>query len=112
VEAICDRVIIINKGNIVADDTLANLQKGKEDTHILNVQFNEKVEIGILERLQTVFRIDEISSSNFRLYTANPDLVRKHLFNLSVAYNLNIVSLQTEGNSLESIFKRLTKGLI
>jgi ABC-2 type transport system ATP-binding protein len=110
VEAICDRVIIINKGNIVADDTLANLQKGKEDTHILNVQFNEKVEIGILERLQTVFRIDEISESNFRLYTANPDLVRKHLFNLSVAYNLNIISLQTEGNSLESIFKRLTKG--
>jgi ABC-2 type transport system ATP-binding protein len=108
VEAICDRVIIINKGNIVADDTLANLQKGKEDTHILNVQFNEKVEIGILERLQTVFRIDEISESNFRLYTANPDLVRKHLFNLSVAYNLSIVSLQTEGNSLESIFKRLT----
>jgi ABC-2 type transport system ATP-binding protein len=110
VEAICDRVIIINQGNIVADDTLANLQKGKEDTHILNVQFNEKVEIGILERLQTVFRIDEISESNFRLYTANPDLVRKHLFNLSVAYNLNIISLQTEGNSLESIFKRLTKG--
>ncbi len=91
VEAICDRVIIINKGKIVANDTLANLQKGKDDTHILNVQFNEKVEIGILERLQTVFRIDEISESNFRLYTANPDLVRKHLFNLSVAYNLNIV---------------------
>jgi ABC-2 type transport system ATP-binding protein len=110
VEAICDRVIIINKGNIVADDTLANLQKGKEDTHILNVQFNEKVEIGILERLQTVFQIDEISESNFRLHTANPELVRKHLFNLSVAYNLNIVSLQTEGNSLESIFKRLTQG--
>jgi ABC-2 type transport system ATP-binding protein len=110
VEAICDRVIIINKGNIVADDTLANLQKGKEDTHILNVQFNEKVEVGILERLQTVFQIDEISESNFRLHTANPDLVRKHLFNLSVAYNLNIVSLQTEGNSLESIFKRLTTG--
>lgn len=108
VEAICDRVVIINKGNIVADDTLANLQKGKDDTHILNVQFNEKVEIGILERLQTVFQIDEISESNFRLHTANPDLVRKHLFNLSVAYSLNIVSLQTEGNSLESIFKRLT----
>ncbi|MES2371711.1 MAG: gliding motility-associated ABC transporter ATP-binding subunit GldA [Bacteroidota bacterium] len=108
VEAICDRVVIINKGKIVANDTLVNLQKGKEDTHILNVQFNDKVEIGILERLQTVFQIDEISESNFRLHTANPDLVRKHLFNLSVAYNLNIVSLQTEGNSLESIFKRLT----
>ena len=110
VEAICDRVVIINKGNIVANDTLANLQRGKEDMHILNVKFNEKVEIGILERLQTVIRIDTISGSNFRLYTANPELVRKHLFNLAVAYNLNIVSLQTEGNSLESIFKRFTNG--
>jgi len=102
VEAICDRVVIINKGNIVANDTLANLQRGKEDMHILNVKFNEKV--------QTVIRIDTISGSNFRLYTANPELVRKHLFNLAVAYNLNIVSLQTEGNSLESIFKRFTNG--
>jgi ABC-2 type transport system ATP-binding protein len=108
VEAICDRVIIINKGNIVANDSLANLQRGKKDEHILNVQFSEKVEIGILERLQTVFQIDEISDSNFRLHTANPELVRKHLFNLAVAYNLNIVSLQTEGNSLEQVFRSLT----
>jgi ABC-2 type transport system ATP-binding protein len=108
VEAICDRVIIINKGNIVADDTLANLQKGKKDTHILNVQFSEKVEAAILERLQTVFQIDEISDSNFRLHTANPELVRKHLFNLAVAYNLTIVSLHTEGHSLEQVFRSLT----
>lgn len=108
VEAICDRVIIINKGNIVANDSLASLQRGKKDEHILNVQFSEKVEIGILERLQTVFKIDEISDSNFRLHTANPELVRKHLFNLAVAYNLNIVSLQTEGNSLEQVFRSLT----
>jgi ABC-2 type transport system ATP-binding protein len=108
VEAICDRVIIINKGNIVANDSLANLQRGKKDEHILNVQFKEPVEVSILERLQTVFKIDSISESNFRLYTANPELVRKHLFNLAVAYNLNIVSLQTEGNSLEQVFRSLT----
>src|SRR4051812_29672963 len=69
VEAICDRVIIINKGNIVADDTLANLQKGKKDEHILHVQFNEKVETGVLERLQTVFKVDQINDSNFKLHT-------------------------------------------
>ncbi len=108
VEAICDRLIIINKGNIVADDSLANLQKGKKDTQILNVQFSETVERGMLERLQSVFRIDEISDTNFKLHTANPELVRKHLFNLAVAYNLNIVSLQTEGHSLEEIFRSLT----
>jgi ABC-2 type transport system ATP-binding protein len=110
VEAICNRVIIINKGNIVADDTLANLQGGKKDETVLHVQFSEKVEIGILERLQTVFQIDQVSESNFRLHTENPELVRKHLFNLAVAYNLNIVSLQTEKDSLEDVFRTLTNG--
>lgn len=108
VEAICDRVIIINKGTIVADDTLTNLQVEQSNTHILNVSFNEAVEISVLERLQTVFRIDQVSDTNFRLHTANPELVRKHLFNLVVAYNLNIVSFQTEKNSLEQIFRSLT----
>ncbi len=110
VEAICDRVVIINKGNIVANDTLANLQKAKREKHVVNVQFNETVDRKLLERLQDVTEIDEVNPSHFRLETTNPESVRKHLLSLSVAYNLNIVSLQTEGNSLESIFKKLTKG--
>jgi ABC-2 type transport system ATP-binding protein len=107
VEAICDRVIIINKGNIVADDTLANLQRKKEK-HVVSVQFDGSVKISLLERLQDVSRIDEVNPSSFRLHTANPDSVRKHLLSLSVAYNLNIVSLQTEGHSLEQVFRALT----
>jgi ABC-2 type transport system ATP-binding protein len=108
VEAICDRVIIINKGNIVADDTLANLQRGKKEKHVVSVQFDGSVKISLLERLQDVSRIDEVNPSSFRLHTANPDSVRKHLLSLSVAYNLNIVSLQTEGHSLEQVFRTLT----
>jgi ABC-2 type transport system ATP-binding protein len=108
VEAICDRVIIINKGNIVADDTLANLQRGKKEKHVVSVQFDGSVKISLLERLQDVSRIDEVNPSSFRLHTANPDSVRKHLLSLSVAYNLNIVSLQTEGHSLEQVFRALT----
>lgn len=109
VEAICDRVIIINKGNIVADDTLANLQRGKKDQHIVNVQFGNDIDPSILKRLQEVNAIDAVSGSHYRLQTANPDQVRKHLLNLAVAYNLNVVSLQTEGQSLEAVFKSLTR---
>ena len=43
VEAICDRVIIINKGNIVADDSLSNLQKGKTDKHVVLVNLKKNV---------------------------------------------------------------------
>lgn len=108
VEAICDRVIIINKGNIVADDTLANLQRGNQDNHVVSVQFGSSVQRSVLDRLKEVTRIDEISPSAFRLHTKDPDAVRKHLLNLAVAYNLNITSLQAEGHSLEQVFRSLT----
>lgn len=108
VEAICDRVLVINKGNIVANDRLVNLQQDQNGNHILHVQFNEAVELDVLERLQTVFQIDPVNETGFRLHTSNPELVRKHLLNLAVAYNLQIISLQSEKNSLEQIFRSLT----
>lgn len=108
VEAICDRVIIINKGNIVADDRLVNLQKGKGERHIVSVQFGETVSRSILETLTDISRLQEQGNSHWLLETANPESVKKQLLSLAVANNLNIVSLQSEGHSLEQVFRTVT----
>ena len=108
VEAICDRVIIINKGQIVANDTLANLQKGKKEYHVVTVQFKESVNQKIIEQLKDVSKIQEPETSSWKLETNNPDSVRKQILNLAVEHNLNIISLQTEGHSLEQVFRSLT----
>lgn len=108
VEAICDRVIIINKGNIVADDTLANLQRGKKEIHIVSIAFSEAVNADWLKGLKEVNTVEVVQTSNFRLHTSNPDSVRKQLLNLAIEHNLNIISLQTEGHSLEEVFRSLT----
>lgn len=108
VEAICDRVIIINKGNIVADDSLANLQRSKKDRHVVSVQFKEAVDVALLKGLKEVKMVEALQASHFRLHTADPDTVRKQLLELSIHHNLNIVSLQTEGHSLEEVFRSLT----
>ncbi len=108
VEAICDRVIIINKGSIVADDTLANLQKGKSGSHIVFVQFSEPVSSKLMEQVSGVIELRAYQSSGFKLQTVNPESVRKQLLQLSLDHNLNIVSLQTEGHSLEEVFRELT----
>lgn len=108
VEAICDRVIIINKGNIVADDKLVNLQKGKQDGHVVIVEFKEAVDTALLKGLNEVTRVEELRTSHFKLHTSNPDAVRKQLLSLAINHNLNIVSLQTEGHSLEEVFRTLT----
>lgn len=108
VEAVCDRVIIINKGNIVADDRLVNLQKGKGERHVVSVQFGETVSRSLLETLTDISRLAEQGTGHWQLETANPESVKKQLLSLAVANNLNIVSLQSEGHSLEQVFRKLT----
>ncbi|NCI47560.1 gliding motility-associated ABC transporter ATP-binding subunit GldA [Sediminibacterium soli] len=110
VEAICDRVIIIDRGNIVADDTLANLQKGKRDHHIVSVQFHELIDIGLLHNnIASIEHIDQPAPGNWKLQTNDPENVRKQLLQLAIDHNLNIVSLHSEKHNLEDIFRSLTK---
>src|SRR5215213_8936666 len=107
VEAICDRVIIINKGRIVADDKLINLQKASS-ANIVKVGFKEALEAEWLKRLNAVTTVNKIDSYTWALETEQPELVRKQLLELSLQHNLNIVSLQSENQSLEEVFRSLT----
>ena len=109
VEAICDRVIIINKGQIVADDQLKSLQKNKGDQFQVRVSFQEKVDKQLLQQLPTVLSVNSISATDFVINTKAPDTVRKQLLELTIANNLNIISLQTESHRLEDVFRDLTK---
>jgi ABC-2 type transport system ATP-binding protein len=108
VEAICDRVIIINKGNLVADDKLSTLQGLHKDKHVVIVQFKETVDKAILERLNDVTSVEQSQASHYKLQTTNPESVRKQIMELALQQNLNIVSLQSENNSLENIFRSVT----
>ncbi|MDB5197313.1 MAG: gliding motility protein GldA [Flaviaesturariibacter sp.] len=107
VEAICNRVIIINKGNIVADDSLQALQS-RSSTNIVKVGFQEPLEPAWLQRLPAVKAVDKIDTYNWSLQTDEPETVRRGLLELSMQHNLNIVSLQTGSESLETIFRSLT----
>jgi ABC-2 type transport system ATP-binding protein len=114
VEAVCDRVIIINKGQIVADDTLLNLHQGEKNKYIVSIQFKEAIREGLFDGLEGVENIEFLPPTPhsplpiYKIHTPNPEQVRKELFGLSLQHNLNVVSLQTEGQSLEEIFRVLT----
>lgn len=109
VEAICDRVIIINKGNIVADDTLINLQQKNNSKTSVNVEFQENVSEDQLSKIKGVDHIRQVSATRLQLTGGEPEAIRKQLLQLSIENNWNIVSLQNETNSLEDIFKSLTR---
>ena len=108
VEALCDRVIIINKGEIVADDKLSNLQKGRAGL-VVKVKFQGPVEKNLLQQLDDVTGVEELQPSTFNIETSNPEMVRKQILELSLRNNLNIVSLQSENQSLEDVFSSLTQ---
>ena len=108
VEAICDRVIIINKGNLVADDTLTNLRKSAAG-EVVSVSFKETVDRLLLDKLPAVKEIIKNEANNWQLATYDSDQLRKQILALALQHNLNIVSLQSENQSLEDIFRSLTK---
>ena len=114
VEAMCDRVIIISKGNIVADDTLQNLQKGAGSQYVL-VEIRQAIDIGLLKGLHGSSDVRSVQSSPpgftkqvYHIHCTNADELKKELLQLSIEHDFNIVSLQSETQHLESVFKALT----
>ena len=108
VEAICDRVIIIHKGNIVADDQLVHLQHTHTDLHTVTVQFEEAVDRQWMETITEIIKIEQVKEGYFKFQTSSPEKLRKQLLQMAIEHNLNIVSLQAEGHSLEAVFRNLT----
>ncbi|CAN5855490.1 gliding motility-associated ABC transporter ATP-binding subunit GldA [soil metagenome] len=108
VEAICDRVIIINNGNIVADDKLQNLRNVSTGKEYVVVEFKENLSIDLLKKLPGAIEVKNIRQSTYSINGLNAEELKKELLKLSVANNLDIVSLQSEIQNLESVFKSLT----
>lgn len=109
VEAICDRVIIINKGNLVADDKLSNLRKTSSVANLIRVSFREDIDQQLLNHLPAAQSVTKLDANNWQLTTDDSDQLRKQIMELSLQHNLNIVSLQSENQSLEDVFRTLTQ---
>lgn len=108
VEAICDRVLIINKGQIVADDKTALLQQKSADASVVMIEFDKAFNSKNLMTVAGVRRVEKISENSCRVHGDKGMDLRPVLFKYSVDNGLSIITLQKEENSLESIFRQLT----
>lgn len=107
VEAICDRVVIINKGNLVADDKIANLQQKDNSRQTVLVQFKQPVDTTTLQQLNGVEQV-LVEGNIYQLVCTNAEVVKKQVLQLSIDNSLDILSLQTGNQSLENVFRQLT----
>ena len=108
VDAICDRVIIVKRGEIVADDRVETLMKRLGDEQLLRVEFNTEVSLNKLQKLKGVNKIEAINSNTYRVYYSPNSDLRESLFQFAVSENLTVLTLQQEHQNLETIFKELT----
>lgn len=107
VQAICDRVIIINKGTIVADDRTDALQKSGLENKVFVVEFNERIESGFFETISHSLIVSEQQEKVWRI-TARQD-IREAIFKKAVENNLTVIGLHLEKQSLEDVFRQLTQ---
>ena len=108
VEALCDRVIIINKGNLVADARITELRQTSGGTEEVTLVVKEYIDPALFaaETLITQFR--QKGDGHWTLTTVSSADLKKRLLELALQNNWNIVSLHSESGSLEAIFRSLT----
>jgi ABC-2 type transport system ATP-binding protein len=109
VEAMCNRVIIINKGKIVADDSAASLSNKKNAQVIVFVEFDKSVDEKKLSKLEGVKKVNKINAQQFELITDQITDIRPLIFNFAVEQQLTVLTINRKEESLENIFRRLTK---
>ena len=105
VQALCDRVIIINHGKIVADDELKNLIGQQENVSIIVVEFKEQVSSEDLSALPGVEKVIVVGTQ-FRILSKSD--IRPELIRFASEKNISLLSLKQEENSMEEIFRSFT----
>jgi ABC-2 type transport system ATP-binding protein len=106
VEAMCDRVIIINKGEVVADKYLKDLRDGQEQ--IVIVEFDYRVEDAFLLKLPKVSTVKNTHDFIYEITFSTKDDMRSHVFDFAHDNDLKILQLNQKNASLESLFRELT----
>ncbi|MER3373896.1 MAG: gliding motility-associated ABC transporter ATP-binding subunit GldA [Allomuricauda sp.] len=106
VEAVCDRVIIINKGKLVADKKLEELRESEEQ--IIEVEFDYRVEEQLLNQLPNVSNVKNTGGFVYEITFATSKDMRPAVFDFAHDNKLKTLQLSRKNKNLESLFSELT----
>lgn len=109
VEAICDRVMIINKGELVANKSAKELTSITTEKIIITVEFEGSIDKNKLSKIEGVTKITEVDENTFKIESDASIDLRNDLFNFAVKQGASVLTLQKEHQKLEDVFKQLTK---
>jgi ABC-2 type transport system ATP-binding protein len=111
VEAICDRVIIIDKGIIVANEEKRNIYSVlKRTKQIVCIEFDKSTSDSSLKEIKNIITVRQIKTNMWQIEAEADDDIRPDLFAYAIKNNLTVLSLQKQESNLEEVFRQLTNG--
>jgi len=108
VQAVCDRAIVINKGQIVADGSIIELQKNNQQ-QVIEVEFASKVPDSLLKSFNGVTTIKNMGGNRFQLTVSNTEDVRPEFMHFVTEHALNLIGISQVQRSMEDVFATLTR---
>lgn len=109
VEAMCSRVLIINKGRIIADKATKELKKSVSDIDLLEIEFDQEIDKNLFEKAFPKVNIELIGDRIYRMENRSAKDIRADLFEWAVKNKRSILSQKVLENKLEDVFKQLTE---
>jgi ABC-2 type transport system ATP-binding protein len=107
VEAVCDRVIIINKGQLVTDKKIDDLKSNQEQ--VIEVEFDLRVELELLKQLPKLNKAVNIHDNTWQLSFDSTKDMRPAIFDFAHDNGLKLLQSQQKNENLEGLFRNLTK---
>lgn len=109
VEAVCNRVVIIDKGKVVADDKAELLLHKATQTGSFRLELKESVVAGVFREISGVTSVKHLSGNEWVLFTSIEKDIREDIFHFAVSKGLSILSLSENKEKLEDVFHELTR---
>lgn len=108
VQAVCDRVVIINRGKIVADDPIEQLQNRIQGETAVTVQFKQAVNKDNLAKIKHVRQVVDLGKNRWQLRAGLKQDIREDVFEFAVSNKLTLLEMHKEDVSVEEVFRKLT----
>lgn len=109
VQALCKRVLIINQGKIVANDSVSSLKSKARGESLVTVEFKENVKEEKLRKIKGVKNVVRLPNNQWQLSAELNEDVREHIFQFAVAEEVALLEMRKEVSSVEDVFQLLTK---
>lgn len=108
VQALCNRVIVINQGKIVANDPIKELKAGNNKINKVTVEFATSMTIEKLQAIEHVNKVNQLSATKYALFSNKDHDIRSVVFELATKESIPLIGMNLEEASIEQVFHQLT----